>query len=533
MVDKEQIYLTALTQLAWEFDIPESFAAFYELVYGVRPPRHVYYEWIVPIYWAHGKIADEHVVKIYEAAPEYKHLIDELKAKYPEIGDVAFGIVIEAFRGSTKSTTLMAFFAYRIGKEPRRANLLIQVGDDTANDTTQQVADIIENNPGFKAVFPYVVPDKDRGWGAGGYEVKRSDMDYSAWRDLNAKRRDPTLLGLGYKSSSIIGKHPDGVLGVDDILDEKNTASERELATVRRILTGTIFPTITPETWKAFIGTPWVENDVLHYTASTGEFVHIKTPVYRDNGNGKEYTWEKKFDEKEVERQRNLAGSMEFARMFLLDLTASKNKFFKFQTFPSSNVRFNWPLVAGVDYAGTMDNLLKRKTGDRDNFAIAYVAKLPGGGAVVVDGVLEKCSQAEAEGYVIRGQEMYPNYLNAVVEGDGTGDLFIQTIMRNPNMKIVPMKTRGKGKKMRFNIMQPWLESGQVRISDAETPFLRELRHELDMYPLCKYDDALDALYWALRGMPEVLSKPVSDELPAWDHKEKKENPFAELSNWR
>ena len=58
------------------------------------------------------------------------------------------GVVIEAFRGSTKTTTLtIAFTAFRIGKEPQKANLLIQVGDDTASDTTQQIADIIENNP--------------------------------------------------------------------------------------------------------------------------------------------------------------------------------------------------------------------------------------------------------------------------------------------------------------------------------------------------------------------------------------------------
>jgi predicted phage terminase large subunit-like protein len=271
-----------------------------------------------------------------------------------------------------------------------------------------------------------------------------------------------------------------------------------------------------------------VENDVIHYVAATGEFVHIKTPVIRE----KEYVWVEKFDEVEVEKQRNLTGSIEFARMFMLDLTASKNKFFKYMTFPNSNIRFSWPIVGGVDYAGTMDNLLQKKTGERDNFAIAYAAKLPGGGAVVVDGVLEKCSQAEAEGYVIRGQEMYPTYLNSVVEGDGTGDLFIQTIMRNPNMKIIPMKTKGKGKNIRFKIMQPWLESGQVRISDAETPFLRELRHELDMWPLCKYDDALDALYWALRGMSEVLSRPVSDELPEYGVKKKRSNLFAEMDNW-
>ena len=494
--------LDALKILAVGEDSPRSFAAFYELVFGVIPPKFVIKEWIEPL---------------YEARVDGK------------------GIVIEAFRGSTKTTTLtIAFTAYRIGKEPHRANLLIQVGDDTAVDTTLQIADIIENNPGFRTVFPDVVPDRDRGWGAGGYEVKRSSMGYSAWRDSNAKRRDPTLLGVSYKSRAIIGRHPDGVLVVDDIHDENNTVSERELATVRRLLTGTIFPTITPDTWKIFVGTPWVENDALQYVASTGEFASVKTPVYRENGSGKEYTWTEKFDEKEVEIQQNLAGHIEFSRMFLLDLSARKNKFFKYQKFASEMIRLNWPVMGGVDYAGNRKNLFDRNTGERSYFAIAYAAKLPGGGAVVIDGVLERCSQAEAEAYVVRGQNTYPVYLNSVVESDGTGEIFIQVVRRNPNIKLWPMNTKNKGKDARFLVMQPWLESGQVRISDAETPFLTELRKELDTYPNCKNKDALDALYYALMGIQDVLSHPINEEeLPAFDVKEKEWNIFAEMDNWR
>jgi predicted phage terminase large subunit-like protein len=343
---------------------------------------------------------------------------------------------------------------------------------------------------------------------------------------MNANRRDPTLLGVSYKSRAIIGRHPDGVLIVDDIHDENNTSSERELATVRKILTGTIFPTITPDTWKVFVGTPWVEDDVLQYTANTGEFVHVMTPVYRDE----EYTWPEKFDEREVERQKNLAGSMEFSRMFLLDLTARLKRFFKYMTFPAANVDYSWPIVAGVDYAGVRDNLFRKDTGERSYFAIAYIAKLPGGGAVVIDGVLEKCSQAQAETYVMRGQSMYPNYLHAVVESDGKGDDFIQVIQRNPNMRVHPKGTKGKGKDLRFMIMQPWLEFGQVRISDAETPFLTELRKELNTYPDCKYKDALDAIYWAMRGVEDVLSRPIDEgELVSYKKKEKVENPYLEL----
>jgi hypothetical protein len=95
------------------------------------------------------------------------------------------------------------------------------------------------------------------------------------------------------------------------------------------------------------------------------------------------------------------------------------------------------------------------------------------------------------------------------------------------------MKTGGKGKAARLERqMGPWLENGMVRISDADTPFLVELRRELDNYPLCDHDDALDGVYWALRGMPEVLSMPrdMEGELPMnmpW--KKKITNPYVSL----
>ncbi len=128
----------------------------------------------------------------------------------------------------------------------------------------------------------------------------------------------------------------------------------------------------------------------------------------------------------------------------------------------------------------------------------------------------------------MRGQEMYPNYLTAVVESDGKGEDFIQVIKRNPRMKVQPMGTKGKGKAIRLvKEMSPWLESGMVRISDAETPYLVELRRELDGPETAQYDDAKDALYYALRGIPDVLVMPVDDdELPKYGRKEKKENPY-------
>jgi hypothetical protein len=191
-------------------------------------------------------------------------------------------------------------------------------------------------------------------------------------------------------------------------------------------------------------------------------------------------------------------------------------------------------MVGGCDYAGSMDEY-KNKAGIPNFFALCYLLKLPGGGAVVADGVLVHCTQAEAEGYIKRAQEIYP-IRNIVVEGDGKGEDFIQVLRRNPGLKILPMKTGGKGKGIRFEReMSPWLENGTIRISDADTVFLIALRRFLDNWPLVDEDDTGDSLYWAMRGMPEVMTMPrdVDGELPMNTYKKKTTNPYLSLGRAR
>lgn len=503
--DKRAIERAVKANIAATLDTPSSFRAFYEVVHDLPLPKHAY-NWIKALY----------------ASLNGKHKDKE-------------GVVIEAFRGSGKTTTLtITWTAYRIGKEPHKSNLLVQVGDDIAQDNTSKVADIIANNPGWKQVFPNVVPDMAMGWGAGGYEVKRTDISYPAWRQLNAQRKDPSFVGVGYKSREIIGKHPNGLLVIDDIHDENNTSSDRELDTTKRIVTSTILPTRVKGTLVVVVGTPWVDTDVLHYLKETGQFLSIKTPAITKTDDGETiYAWPEMLGAAEMRSAEKLSGRAEFARMYLLDLTALQNRVFKFQYFPADKIDSNWIHAAGVDYAGNMASWVNR-TSKGDYFAMAYCAKLPGHGLVITGGELARPTQAEAEAIVKRPQEIYMNWRGAGVESDGRGMDFIQVLQRNPGIRIVPLSTGKKAKADRLEKqLGPWLENGTVWISNADTPFLNELRRELNDYPLCTYDDALDAVYYAVMMFPEALTIPdTRDGLPNVENRKRpwwNRNPFASL----
>ncbi len=508
----EQIdaYLRAgLVEMAREFS-PRGYEAYTEVVFGTRFPKHVMEEWIRPIFEARAKGMDS---------------------------------VIRAFRGALKTTALtIGFVSFFIGHHPTKANLLIQVGDPIAQDNTGAIARLIAENPGWKLVFPHIVPDYEKGWGASGYEVKDTSIEPGKWAEMNASRKDPTFVGLGYASRAIIGKHPDGILLLDDIHDENNTSSEKELSNVIRVLVGTILKACVSETWKLAVGTPWVEGDALDYLEKTGLFTVINTPIFREkpgspivfNGTPIELTWPEEKGLKYIENEYAsdlTPGKSEFHRMLLLDLTKIQQRVFTWQSYPAKDIVATWPMTIGCDYAGTM-NEYKNRTGDNDYFALAYVMKLPTGGAVIYDGVREHCTQDQAEMRVLSSQAMFRGHIITVVEADGKGEEFLQTIRRNPGLKLLGLKTGGKGKAKRFErVLQPALASGLVKISDADTPFLRALRKELADYPNGRHDDTLDAVYWALRGMPDVLTgQSVFDEITVGKPRERGINPFAVLA---
>lgn len=510
-----------LVTIAQKDDGPEGFASFYELVHGNPLPDHAW-EWIEHIY----------------------------KAKAENVGSLDF-----AWRGSWKTTTIgITFTTFRIGKEPQRANLVIGANGDSANKITSAIADLIANNGGFKDVFPHIEPDYDARWGEQGYDVKDTSISYSKWKQKNSARKDPTLLGLGIGSKSLIGKHPDGVLLLDDIHDEENTQSEITTQSVVNKLTGTILPFIVEDddgvtvlTWMIAVGTPWREDDAYHYMKNTGEFSFQNMPLIQRVSEDEEgedvvvipddeqYTdivgrwrvkWPEKYTGNVIVRWRRRVGRRDFARMYKLDLDASKETGMKYQSYPQEVIDYNLEFGAGVDFASIRDRFQAReKLRNRSYFAICYGCKLPTGGIVVVGGDFGHKTQAEGEAIVERVQNSFKRFRHTIVEDAGSSQAFIDILQRKPSLRIIPKTTGGKAKHQRQENAGAWLEMGIVRISDADTPFLNTLRVALDNYPDGN-DDVRDALVNLLLCFPEELQLPDDSDIPEPRKRERKNNPF-------
>ena len=508
----------ALIAKTGEYTIP-GMCAFYEYYHGNKVPQYQIDEWLVPIFGmdSHDK-----------------------------------GVMIEAFRGSWKTTTIsITWGSFFMGHHPERANLVIGSSGQSANKITEAITSIIEHSKAWKDCFPDVVPDKEKGWGENGYEIKRTDVSsYAEWKSINSARGDPSLLGLGIGSKTLIGKHPDGFLLGDDILDEDNTASVRQMTAVATKVTGTILPFIVeddtrPEgqqviTKAIFVGTPWQEDDVYQDIKDTDEFISSKVPIMVEceEGEGIFIDHERlhgwyiltdpdKHSLDSIIRLYNRSGHKEFMRMYMLDLKVKmEGEGLTFFTYPHDKIDFTAQMTCGVDYMSMIkDKNIELR--NRSFYAQLYLFKLPDGRAVVGGGWHDRPTQLEAE-QRLEQPEAFHGHRGTAFESDGKGEEALQFFLRNPHLTLIPMRTEGMGKPERLERqLGPWLENGRILISDEDTPFLNFLRKCLRKYPTW-FKDPIDALYWAARLMPEilVLVKPRKKLPEAIKIKRQQNNPW-------
>lgn len=505
-------------------DSPEGYKAFYELLYGFPPPEHIMLE-IEEIYKAH---------------------------------DEGIGALIWAWRGSWKSVSLsVTFIAYRIGLEPRKTNMVVGANDDSAEKVTKAIANIIEFHPSWKKVFQHVVPDTGR-WSVEGFYVMDNTVSREEWAKLQAAIIDPTLVGGGWSSSRLIGKHPSGVLDIDDIHDLKNSSSPAERVAIVNTVTKVLLKTLIKvddkmSTWLTSVGTPWSLDDAYHEMKKTGQYRFISIPamkraqegdegaVYCDGINRNGVVFEdivgwwvladpKHYGIKSVIKDR-ADGKAAFWEQIMLDLSTAKSSGLKYYTYPNDRIDDTWPMRGGVDPAATFKDKFEDARRN-SHFALAYVAKIPAGGAVVKDGVSEICNPNTAVVRIAAAESLFQNWTFTAVENVGFGIAFKKIVeLLNPRLKLVSSdlgglrqkgersgKMRSKHDRILYELA-PWFENATIRISDGDTPFLNALKrlfdnfYELDDSVADEAWDVGDSVYHAVKSMPEVLQTVILDEM--------------------
>jgi len=483
----EVLHKELLVQRAREFS-PGGYKAFFELLHKI--PMHKKGEvWVEKAFEAHGR--------------------DK-------------GFLDKAHRESAKTTIFSKFFlAFFIGHHPELSNIVVRINDEKATKTTQAVANIIEHDPTWKLVFPNIVPDKQKAWGAEGYEVKDDDIPYEQWQKIKTKLLpDPTFVGYGYKSGSIIGSRVNGLFIGDDIHDEINTSSPRQLEAVKKWYKETMSPVFMERCWKIWNYTPWLDNDLYAWLEATGNYELFETPllemVDEDDpraefwpedprvpiSGGYYYRyWPEAWSWSRIVEKYGDAGQIGFARMFMLDLEATKGIKLKkdwLHKYPAADIDPSWPVFMGIDYASTWDKLKHR---ERDYFALAIARAIPGGGLVFVDGIRKRVSKGEALQITHSYANMYPTYQLIGVESIGSGkefynDLLLSRDVSGGILKLheIPYHEKSKGKRFE-DWLAPRCQAARIWFSSAENEFLRTFYDEWLTYDNGQFDDTIDSVY--------------------------------------
>ena len=439
------------------------------------------------------------------------------------------GYMNKAHRESAKSTFAKFFLCFYVGHHPEKSSMIIRKNDDKANETTQSIANIIEYDPRWPLCFPHVEPDKQKGWGATGYEVMRNDIKYEEWTEIKtALLPDPSFVGYGYKSGSILGSRINGVALVDDILDLVNTSSVRLQNWVKIWHSEVFDPVLQEGAFEIWNYTPWLETDLYANLEATGTYMVSVTPLLvrvTEETPGAElwpphpqipisgqwylrywpeaWPWErinKKFLRGTGDEDSS-GGYVAFMRMYMLDLEAIKGLNLKdewLHKYPAVDIDPSWPTYFGVDYASTADKL---KAGRRDYFAMAIAKGIPGGGIVVIDGVQTKCSKAEALQIVLSHMAIYPNVQIIGVENIGKGEEFYNDLLLAKDMagRIPPLMPISHGRKSKGDRFENWLaprcQTARIWFSNVQTAFLRTLYAEWLAWPNGTNDDCIDGVY--------------------------------------
>jgi hypothetical protein len=439
--------------------------------------------------------------------------------EYWDKGVRRFGF--KAHRGATKSTIwTIGFSSYVLAKFPQDGVLIVQKSDTAAGKTSMAVADLIENNVGWRTMYPHLIPDKQKRWAFEGYEIQDSSIPYNEWRQkvLDRRPKDNSFVGYGWSNGGIVGMHPNWLF-VDDIHDEENTRSKREMKGVADTMKGNVLQTLNrppdvdrnDEPTCIFSYTPWYADDFYAYIESTRLYHIMETPLISEVAQGvpgsfewrSKYwkcAWPSKNPAKLVQDKVIEYGEMDFARMQLLDLTKAQGMNLKrewLHEFPMEKINPSWPVYMGVDYASSAD---KQKMDNHDYFSVSIGRAIPSGGVILIDGFRDKLSQGEAEEKLKALVQNFPGTVLIGFDRLGKGYDSMWNLI-NSGLPIVPCPRDGEGKRSKGEKFEGsgglgyCFQFSSAFISDAETPFLKAFKDEWVQWPGGTNDDTLDSTY--------------------------------------
>ncbi len=265
--ERERRFVTVIRAEKWWIEqARENPNRFIEYVTGLAPAKH-HRIW---------------TANIFDFNPEHKK----------------FRLNIIAPRESAKTTITVYDLAWYIARWPLKTNAIVSVSAAQAEKRLSMIRDLIEHDPRFQNVFPWIHVDMRMRSTVQEFSVyadaiydpktKRANpISYNVWRSLVTRKgstKDPTMFVSGAGGKGWIGRRISGILLLDDIIDEstmKDTLQDEMEAYIMR----TLVPCLQEGAKGINIGTRWMINDIPERLKNNPEWHTIEIQAIRKDEN--------------------------------------------------------------------------------------------------------------------------------------------------------------------------------------------------------------------------------------------------------
>lgn len=429
----------------------------------------------------------------------------------------------------------IAFGTWAIGMDPYTHVLVFSATQGQSGKTSQTIRDTVGSSR-WKDIFPEAKPDRDRGWAAHSWYLKRP---------LAPGDKDPTCFATGVGGETVLGSRGKLLL-FDDVSTQANTATALQREKVTDWLAKTAMTRAVPGAAMVGIMTRWHSDDVAGFFEREG-FTTIVMPAngYWENPNDTKHAdinggplWPEHVKSEDLLKQRQMLGDFRYTAVFQGNPTAVEGAIFREEYFGPWYVPFQteeaqeiltthrrvlvppYNAVVNVDRVSTplvfkamfVDTAMK--AGQENDYTVMSTW---GVGvdrqAYLLDVMRDKIDAADMfDRFILAWRAQRPDL--AVIEDTAAGVQLIQDIQRKTSIPVsisTPIKSKEERARAQVHVVK-----GAFHIPDPETgpAWVTDFLLEHGDFPRGSHDDMVDTTSMAaehLRYMVDFFERDSDD----------------------
>ena len=405
-------------------------------------------------------------------------------------------LVLLAPRGHGKTTIIGGYIIWKIITKPDIRILIVTVNQQKADEMMSIIRENLATN---EKIIKYFGEQIGSIWSNSRIRVKNAGI----------KHKEPTLQVLGLTSSQI-SSHYDLII-LDDIVDEKNSATEHRRNSLISWYNNTLTPMLEPGGKIIDVGTRWHASDIHSYLSNLDIYktltykAIIQEPTQENPDIEPKVLWPERFPyEDEIRdnkliiglktiREKNI-GRVAFAMQYQNEIIQTEDSPIKLEWVEQAKERWdelnippNIKRYIGVDLAS--------KTEKGDYFSITVIGKDEGNNIYVLDSIRDRLTMAQ-QLEVIKEMDRIWEPISIGIESNAAQKIITDNWIESTSLPIVQLKSSWINDKWsRVQRLSVLFETGRIILK----PSLVHLIDELIEFPRGKHDDSIDSLSFAIQ----------------------------------